>query len=42
VTNFKKDLILNLDIFAWWKANKTENSNTNSNRMLRYNNQYYP
>jgi hypothetical protein len=25
VTNFKKDLILNIDVVAWWKVNKTEN-----------------
>jgi hypothetical protein len=33
----KKDLILKLDILAWWTEDKTENSNTNCNRMLRYN-----
>jgi lipopolysaccharide/colanic/teichoic acid biosynthesis glycosyltransferase len=39
-TNFKKDLILNIDIVAWWRVNKTENSNTKYSRMLRYNSQY--
>jgi hypothetical protein len=36
--NFKNDLISNLDIVAWWMLNKTENSNSNCKRMLRYNN----
>jgi hypothetical protein len=37
VSNFKKDLILSLDIVAWRTVNKSENSDTNRNKMLGYN-----
>jgi hypothetical protein len=33
---FEKNLIVNLDNVAWWTVNKTENSNTNCNRILKY------